>query len=151
MGWSHFCQGFLRAATATTSCGIEFLDCLQPTIATSYMAVTFESVGAEYLCQIVKLHHSKEILQADLVIGGDTAHPANHSSVVALQAVQVGEGWGPGFTCTEHDTSDTRIVNYSFGGDGQWAGGEYGQEILEIASCEAVSCDNSEFTTATRG
>ena len=28
----HFCPGFLRATTATTSCGIEFLDNLKPSI-----------------------------------------------------------------------------------------------------------------------
>ena len=36
--------GFLRAATATTSCGIEFLDFLQPAVATFYVAVPSASV-----------------------------------------------------------------------------------------------------------
>ena len=49
------------------------------------MAVPSESAGAEYLYQIVKLHRLQEILRADFVIAGDTAHPANHSSVVTLQ------------------------------------------------------------------
>ena len=40
------------------------------------MAVLSESVDEEYLCQIVKLH-PQEILQADLVFGGDIPHPAD--------------------------------------------------------------------------
>ena len=59
--------------------GIEFLDFLQPTIATFYMAVPSESTGAEYLCQIIKLHPLHEILRADLVLGGDAVHQSNHS------------------------------------------------------------------------
>ena len=69
---------------------IEFLNFLQPTIAMFYMAVSSVSAGAEYLCQIVKLHPLKEILQADLVLVGDAAHPANNSSVVTLHAMQAG-------------------------------------------------------------
>ena len=70
----------------TTSCGIDSLNFLQTTIATSYMymAVPSESVSVVCLCQIVKLHHLQEILQADLVLGGDTIHSANHSLVVTL-------------------------------------------------------------------
>ena len=60
----HFWAGFLRAATATTSWGIESLDFLQPTIATFNMSVPSESVGAEHLCQIIKLHSLQEILLA---------------------------------------------------------------------------------------
>ena len=73
-----------------TSCGIEFLDFLQPTIDMFFMVMPSESVGVEYLCQIIKLHPLQEILRADLVLGGDAAHPANHSSVVMLQVMQVG-------------------------------------------------------------
>ena len=54
-----------------------------------YMAVPSESAGAQYLCQITKLYPLQEILRADLVLR-DTAHPANHRSVIALQAMQVG-------------------------------------------------------------
>ena len=45
-----FLPMFFRVATATNSSGIEFLDFLQPTIATFYMA---ESTDAGYVCQIV--------------------------------------------------------------------------------------------------
>ena len=75
---------------ATTSCGIEFLDFLQPTFASFYMTMSSESAGVEYLCQIVKLHPIQKILRAEFVLVDDSAHPANHSSVVTLQAVQVG-------------------------------------------------------------
>ena len=44
-----------------------------------------ESMRAEYLCQIVKLHPLHEILHIELDFGGDTAYLANHSSVIALQ------------------------------------------------------------------
>ena len=73
-----------------TPCGIEFLDFLQPTIATFYMVMPSKSAGAEYLCQIVKLHPLQKILQADLVIGVEFAHTVNHSSVIMLQAMQNG-------------------------------------------------------------
>ena len=56
------------------------------------MAVPSESVGPEYLCQIFKLHPLQEIMWADLVLGGDTAHPVNRSSITALQAMQI--SWG---------------------------------------------------------
>ena len=63
-----------------TSCGIEFVDFLQPTITTFDMAVPSVLAGVQYLCQIVKLLPLKEMLQGDLILGGDSAHPANHSS-----------------------------------------------------------------------
>ena len=75
-------------AMMTTSCAIEFPDFPWPTIATLYMAVPSDSVGTEYLCQIVKLHSLQEILWTDLVLGGDSTHPVHHSSVIALQAMQ---------------------------------------------------------------
>ena len=80
------------AAKATTSSGIEFLDFLQPIIATFCLAMTSKSVGAEYLRQIVKLH-ALQILWSDSVHGGDTTHPADHSSVIILQATQFRWGW----------------------------------------------------------
>ena len=43
--FDHFCPGFW-AATAITSCRIEFLDFLKPTIATFYMTVPSQSEGA---------------------------------------------------------------------------------------------------------
>ena len=82
---------------ATTSYGIESLDFLQSTIATFYMAVPSVLAGAEYLYKIVKLHPLLEILRADLILDGNTAHPANFSSVIALQAMQIRYGRGPGF------------------------------------------------------
>ena len=96
-----------------TSYRTEFLDFLQTTITAFYIAVPLESAGVEYLYQIIKLHSLQEILRADLILGGDTAHLANHSLVTALQAMQVRWGWGPGFACMEHGTPDTRIMNYS--------------------------------------
>ena len=71
------------------SCEIEFLDFLQPTIAMFYMAVPSELGSAEYLCRIIKLHPLQEILLADLDLGGDIVHSANHSSFVTLQAMQI--------------------------------------------------------------
>ena len=59
------------------------------------MAVPAEWVGAEYPCQIVKLHSVQENLRADLVLGGDIVHPGDHSSVITLQAMQIRLGWGP--------------------------------------------------------
>ena len=73
-----------------TSCGIEFLGFIQPTIATYHTPVPSESAGAKYLCQIIKQHPLQGVLHADMVLGGDTAQPANYSSVTALQAMQVG-------------------------------------------------------------
>ena len=43
------------------------------------MAVPSELVGVEYLCQMIKLHPLQEILWAYLVLGGNSAHHANHS------------------------------------------------------------------------
>ena len=97
------------------------------------------------------IHPLQEILRADSVLGGDTEHPANHSSIVTLQAMQVGYGWGPGFACMEHGTPDTWIVNSSSGSDGKWAGVEDRQEFIEFAPCDVATCDSSEFTTATWG
>ena len=48
------------------------------TIAMLYMAVSSESAGVEYLCQIVNLHPLQEISAADLVLGGDSAHPMDY-------------------------------------------------------------------------
>ena len=42
-------------------------------------------------------------------LGDDTAHAVNHSSVIALQTMQV--RWG--FTCMEHGNADAQIVNSS--------------------------------------
>ena len=67
------------------SYGIEFLYFLQLTIAKFHMAMPFDSTGAEYLCQIIKLHPFQEILRADLVFGGNTSHPVDYSLVTALQ------------------------------------------------------------------
>ena len=49
---------------------------------------------------------------------GHIAHPANHSPVMVLRAMQI-RGWGPGFDCTEHGTPDARIVNSSSGGEAE--------------------------------
>ena len=54
-----------------------------------YMAVPSELADVEYLCQIAKLHPLQEILQADLVLGVDAAHPAYHNSVIVLQVMQI--------------------------------------------------------------
>ena len=51
-----------------------------------------ESAGVEYLCQFVKLHHLQEIVWAGLVLSGDTEYPADHNSVITLQAIQT--RWG---------------------------------------------------------
>ena len=48
------------------------------------MAMPSESM--EYLCKIIELHPLQEVVQADLVLGGDAAHPANHSPVIMVQA-----------------------------------------------------------------
>ena len=37
--------------------------------------------------------------------------PTDHNSVIALKAVHVRLGWGPGFICMEHGTPDIQIVN----------------------------------------
>ena len=71
-------------AMALTSRGIEFLDFIQAIIAEFYMVVPSESECTEFLCQVIKLHPLHEILWADLVFGGDSAHPVDHSSVIAL-------------------------------------------------------------------
>ena len=46
--------------------------------------------GCRVPLQIIKLHPLQEILRANLVLGGDAAHPVNHSTVVTLQVLQVG-------------------------------------------------------------
>ena len=61
------------------------------------MDMSSESAGGEYLLQIIKLHPLQEILRAHMVLGCDTAHPVNHSSVIAFQAMQIRWGWGSGF------------------------------------------------------
>ena len=66
--------------------------------------------GCRVLCQIVKLHRLWEILQADLVLGGDIAHPVDHSLVIVLQVMQVRWGWGTGFTCMKHITADAQTL-----------------------------------------
>ena len=124
--------GLLKVATATTLCEIEFLDFLQPTITTFYIVVPSEPAGAEYLCQIIKLRPIQEIFRADIVLGGDAAHLADHSSVIVLQSMQIRRGWGPGFVCNEHGAPDAWIVNSSSGCDWKWAGGEDGQELTEF-------------------
>ena len=40
----------------------------------------------------------------------------------------------------KHGTPDTWIVNSSSGGDGKWAGGEDGQELIELAPSDMTSC-----------
>ena len=64
------------------------------------MAVPSELEGDKYLCQIVKLYTTQQMLRADLVLGGDTAYPADHRPVIALQAMQIRRGMGSGFACT---------------------------------------------------
>ena len=77
--------------TAMTSYGIDFLNFLKRTITTFGKAMPSESTGAEYLLQIVKLHHLQEILCADLVLG--VWHPhiqwnwSEHNPVIALQVM----------------------------------------------------------------
>ena len=66
------------------------------------MDMPSESAGGEYLLHIVKLHPLQEILGADLVLGGDTTHPVNHSPVITLLTMQIRRGWGPGFPSKEH-------------------------------------------------
>ena len=44
-----FCPGFLMASLSMTSYQVEFLDFLQPTIATFYMAMPSDLASAEYL------------------------------------------------------------------------------------------------------
>ena len=65
----------------------------------------------------IKLHPLQKILHADLVLGGDATHPAAHSSVIVLQAMQSRWGWGPGFASMKHGATDARIVNSFSGGD----------------------------------
>ena len=36
-------------------------------------------------------------------------------------------------------------VNFSSAGDGKWAGGEDGQELIGLAPCDTASCDGIEF------
>ena len=49
---------------------LSFWTFFSPSIATIYMAVPSELAGADYLCQIVKLHPLQEIFRVDLVLGG---------------------------------------------------------------------------------
>ena len=142
----HFCLGFLRAATATTSCWIEFLDFLQPTITTFYMVLPSESAGADYLCQIVKLHPLPEIPRVDLVLGGDATHPAFHSSVVTWQTMQVVCGSvRPRFRLHGAWHSWHNLPLEVVGNER----GDYGQQLGEFAPCDTTACDSSEFTTTT--
>ena len=69
---------------ATNSYGIEFLNFFsQPSKGPS------ELMGVENLCHIFKLHPLQGILCANLVFGDDPAHPADHSLVIVLQAMQI--------------------------------------------------------------
>ena len=111
----HFWKAFFRATTATTSHRIQFLDFLQPSVTTFDTAMPSELMGAEYLLQIVNLHPLQEILWADLVLGGDTAHPANHRPVIVPQVMHIRWGRGPCFDCMEHGIPDTWIINISSG------------------------------------
>ena len=46
---------------------------------------------------------SQEIWQADMVLGGDTTYPADHSLVIVLQAMQVRYGrWHAAWGCTNY-------------------------------------------------
>ena len=56
-------------------------------------------MGVEHICQMIKLHPLQEIWRADLVLRSDTAHLADHSSVIGLKAMQVRKSWSPGFSC----------------------------------------------------
>ena len=73
------------------------------------------------------------------LLGGDTAHPANQSLVIACKCdearTQVSLAWGMAL--------DTRTVNCTFGGDAKWAGDEDGQELVQYAPCDTASCDDS--------
>ena len=114
----YFYPGGLGATLATASYGIEFLDFLWPTIATSYITVPSESAYVECLCQIVKLHPLHVILWAELIHDGDdAAHPADHSLVIVLQAVLTRWDRGPGFACMGHGTPGIQIVNFSCGNE----------------------------------
>ena len=55
-------------------------------ITTLEMSMSSESTGVGYSLQIVKLHPIQEILWGDLVLGGDTIHPADHSSDITRVA-----------------------------------------------------------------
>ena len=72
--------------TATTSRGIEFLDFLRPTIATLEMAVPSEWAGVRSSSCILSRRACELTCMG---LRGDTAHPADHSSVIALQAIQI--------------------------------------------------------------
>ena len=106
------------------------------------VGLSYWITGAEYFSQIVKLYPLQKILQADLVFGGDTAHPADHSSVIALQVMEI-RSWGPGFTCKKHGAPNTQIVNSSSWCDEKRAGGE------DRPQWDLASDDGTEFTTAT--
>ena len=98
----------------------------------------------------LELHPLQEILWTDLVLGGDTPHPTNHSSVITLLLMQVRFGWVPGFAWMEHGTPDAHIANSSSGGDGKWVKGEDEQKLIEFAPWDTASCDSSEVTPTTR-
>ena len=84
------------------------------------MAMPPKLMSEKYFFEIVDMHLFQEILRDDLVLSGDTAHPAG---VIALQVMQINEIWGPCFACMEHDAADERIVNYSAGrGNGKGVG-----------------------------
>ena len=110
-----FVHFFFGATPATIHSGTEFLGFLYPSIATFYMATPSETAGAEYLYQIARLYPLQEILPGELVLGGDTAHPVDQCSIIALQAMEIRQG----FACMEHVIPDKRIVNSSSGGEGK--------------------------------
>ena len=72
------------------------------TVTTFDMDIASESADQEYPLHIVKLYPLQEILRADLVLGGDTTHPLNHSLIITLQTMQIRSGWGTGYPSTEH-------------------------------------------------
>ena len=71
---NHLFPSFLRATVAMTFYSITFLEFLQPAITTFHMAMPFESIGAEYLLQIIKLHSIWEILRDDPVLSHDAGN-----------------------------------------------------------------------------
>ena len=141
----HFRLGFLRVAMAMTwisSANHHYV----------WNGHAIWDGGAEYvILQVVKLDPLQDILWADLVLG-DTTYLTHHSPDIALQVMQIRSVWSKGFACMEHGASDSWTVNSSSGGDGKWAGGKDGQEIIEFTPCvDTASCDGSQFTTTTWG
>ena len=125
--------------------GHEFLDFLQPTISTFYMAVQSESAGVEYLCQIVKLHtHPPQKRSFELhwssVVTQLGRYVAGDASQIRLVPKRMEDG-----------APDPRMVNSSSGGDGKWAGVEDRWDLVGFAPYDTALCDSSEFTTAIRG